>query len=272
MVVLTPTGQLFERRGECPACGSIGLRSQIPERSHFERGGVGANLRYAPYCRECKAHPERVEEYENALIDAWEEREANGEALPFRPQSKRLQIGAALPIIPYRAWLRALIREESEGHPQNPHMVVARRLGVSSRRITEWLYDRDEIDEATVDRVATRDGTTVLEIYRCYADVDKRETRVERVCANPDCVHPRTVGRFCGPCSARLAAIRAEFKGESKAMAEMGGATRAESRRNPNRPKVGVCCNPNCWQPREIGERFCDECVDAGWVEEGAFQ
>jgi hypothetical protein len=273
LVVLTPTSELYERAGSCPACGSIGLRSQVPERSHFTRAGTGTNLRYARYCRSCQDDPDRVEEFENAQIDAWEAREAAGESLPFRPQSKQLQVGVPFPLPAFQEWLRMLAREEARFRPENPTVAVAHRLGVSPRRIREWSSGRAGIDEATVDRLVTYDGTITAEEIRCYAESpSQQQAEIIRPCANPDCGNPREVGRFCGSCSARLAAIRVEFQGESKAMAAMGGATRAESRRNPHRSKVPSCCNPHCWAPREIGERFCPDCLDLGYVEEEMFQ
>jgi hypothetical protein len=231
---------------------------------------VGTNIRYARYCRSCQDDPGRIEEFENAQIDAWEAREAAGESLPFRPQPKGLQVGVPFPLPAFQEWLRMLAREEA--HRDGPTIAVAHRLGVSSRQIRRWTSGQVGIDEAAVDRLATYDGTTTAEEIRCYTEtLVQPRAEAARACANPDCGNPREVGRFCGPCSARLAAIRAEFKAESKAMATLGGASGSESRRNPHRSKVSSCCNPHCWELREVGERFCGECVDAGWVEEEVF-
>ena len=222
---------------------------------------------------------------ERIRIDRRLKREREGEPMAVVASPRNVTANIEHPMPPFRAWLRRLIAlERASGH-EAPHKRVAARLKVSDRTLGHWLADPvDTVDEAIIDKAVTAHGGYMLwEILE--ADYDEPDGELEvpprkrGVCAERGCEEP-TDGRLCrvhaaerfgAGLSARLAVIRAEFQDESMAMAAMGGATRAESRRNAHRSKAPSCCNPHCWAPREIGERFCDECVDAGWVEEETF-
>lgn len=279
MVVLLPQLPDEELRS-CEVCRSVGLRSSCSERTHFNPKVKGkAATWYARMCRGCEADRKRTDEAsELARIDRHLEAECHGVPLPDpgeRINGRRS--GVPFPSATFIKWLehqRARLR--MEGHPDVDQR-LSRRLGVSTRTI--YRYEAElgaDVDDGIVDTAAKAVGQSLWDVASFtepppplpfYGPPRPRE------CADTHCHERAAYGsRFCPTHRARLTAIRADLKEDSVELAKAGGDHRRGGRskvgRGQSRPKVPVCCNPYCWNPRVSGHRFCDPCVDEGWSEE----
>jgi hypothetical protein len=258
MVVLTP---LKDESLSCEVCSIAGC-----EREVFGRGW-------------CRSHYYRWQRYGDPLGDrdttrAERDRRAEERSEEAAVKSQPKMSGVRLPGAPFHAWIRHLetsvsgVRQTDVFDPpkKSPRQILGERLGISPEGIYRWLH-AETIDESVVERAAAREHTTVWQIYEDFAEPPVVVEPVERKsCASPGCDVSRNGGRFCHEHAERLAKIRAEFEDDGAIMSANGGATRRKSRaKTSNTP---VCCAPNCWAPREPGERFCGDCVDAGWSEE----
>lgn len=71
-----------------------------------------------------------------------------------------------------------------------------------------------------------------------------------------------TADGFCDTHRAELHRIRAELFGGDRRGSHIPSRDRTPKTHAP------TCCNPWCFQPRERGHAFCDECERAGWTED----
>ena len=185
----------------------------------------------------------------------------------------RSSSGVMLDLRPFRAFLRRRIRLARAAGYLDPKGRVASEAGVSVRTLSRWLEGGESIDEARVDEACSRIGA--LMVWELYGEkavefdpVDGEPDRVVRVvgCRDPGCGEMAVPGgRFCAGHAERLAVIRAGFEADAAVMAANGGASRRASK--AKRADAPTCCQPNCWNPREPGVRFCEACVAEGWTE-----
>lgn len=263
MVVLAPLLE-GEARRTCRTCPTIGITSPIPERSSFagklHRDG---GLAFAVKCPACIARElEAVREARDfALIDQWEAREQAGEELPLRT-IKASNSGPLLPAAPFRAWVSSLGAQRSATADVRKH--VAGRLGVSPRRLYDWLNVMEWVYEAVVDAACTHHGgMTVAELYPdgpatlAPESVPAPAEAPAGTCHSPGCRMPADDGRWCSACADRLARIRADVDAEAarfKARIKRPGAR-------------ATCCAPDCQRPRLRTARYCPSCAEDGWDE-----
>jgi len=174
------------------------------------------------------------------------------------------------PIAPFRVWVARRIVEQRAKDPRNPHVRTAEALGVSTRRLYEWLHEWEYIDEADVDKAVTRDGRFSLNDIYGYGPVveDVVALPPDTECAAKDCAERRNGGRFCHEHTELLARIRAEYEAEGALMCRSGGAPKRLSGDRPRTKPQPTCCNPHCWNPRVGGAAFCETCEADGWIEE----
>jgi len=88
-------------------------------------------------------------------------------------------------------------------------------------------------------------------------------SQVEVACGTPGCRDRRGYGlfaSFCNPCADRLAKLRDEIEQEV-------AAANPKTRSRGGSP---MCCSPYCYGPRRPPALFCEDCQDAGYVEEAA--
>lgn len=105
-------------------------------------------------------------------------------------------------------------------------------------------------------------------------------------CASPGCDKPisgtrvvdgltqRRQGKIkpslhCEEHRLQLLRIKEELDNEGRVMYLNGGAPLAKSKVLSR--SVPVCCLPHCWAPRVPGNRFCDDHIAEGYVEEDYF-
>ena len=62
---------------------------------------------------------------------------------------------------------------------------------------------------------------------------------------------------FCDAHAARLAVMRDDLGFERHARSRDGRRLRSA--------RVGVCCRPECFEPRALGEPFCAACGELGY-------
>lgn len=188
---------------------------------------------------------------ELARIDAWEERERQGERLPTPHNARNGQGGPLLPVAPYRSWVRELLVKEGGDHKR-----VGARLGVSDRRVWAYLHEMDRgVFEAVVDAAITHDGTiTLAELYPDGPATIVAESAPNPVsassqrCRTPGCHEQADGRRFCEACSERLERVRAELEqSDSRFHGTVNGKPR--------------CCFPGCQNARQRSERLCPSCL-----------
>jgi hypothetical protein len=234
----------------------------------------------------------RRENSEAIRVDRRLARERKGAPLVVPAVPKNTTAAIAYPAGPFRDWLRGMIAAETRSGIPNAQAIVGERCGISDKNLRAWIKDGayvdassvwkswcwerrgDYLDEMTIDRAVSAEGSLMLSdlypagalVVRRYAPSRDLPVAPTEACSTPGCGAARAAGRFCGPCSARLAALREEFASESRAMSAAGGATRRQSK--AKRSRTPTCCQSNCWNTREAGQRFCPECIDDGWTED----
>ncbi len=204
--------------------------------------------------------------------------ERKGEEIEMAVVPKQLRSGVLLPSAPFQNWLQMLFIEETNYDRTGAKERVAFRIGVAPKRIDEYLaLDRVVIDEAPVDRAVRAEGRRTLrdvypdgpdtleerEPFACAVRLPLRRTS----CGTPGCEARPERGRFCAEHSEQLARFRVELEEEGRLHSANGGSSRQEARRRRG-IRQPTCCAPNCWATREPGQRFCWECVEAGFTEE----
>ncbi len=129
------------------------------------------------YAERLCADPERLARVRaNRKIDAKLKAERRGVPLQIAEASETAQSRIRLPIGPFRAWVASLVAEQLREHGpavpkvkgSPPRERTATLLGVTPRRLWDWLEDPDrtDIDSQSADRACQRDGRTMLsELY-----------------------------------------------------------------------------------------------------------
>lgn len=224
-------------------------------------------------------------------IDAAIRKERRGEKPLKTLQEVRSLTGTSrekLPVAPFRKWLQFLVEKSmARGHTEDAAKGrVSDALGCSSRRLYSWLKEYGFVDYCTVDRAASRHGTTTVEeIYNVFGNGTYFQTTSDgkflfvvnqwapdaegvelvsvkakvRSCRSPGCEEDAEEGsRFCSEHAAFFAKVKDDLASEAQAF-------RSRIKRKGMR---STCCRPGCTEPRLQKERYCDTCYDAGWREE----
>lgn len=146
---------------------------------------------------------------------------------------------------------------------------VARTLRISSRRLHEYLYERDDtVVEGAVDRMASRHGGVMAWEILSFSPArrerfgyvsagvwgtkrtPRRRGRTGGICHSPKCDREAVPdGRFCEECSARLRKVADELAADAKRIKARVGRANA-------RP---TCCFPGCGEARLRSRKYCDE-------------
>lgn len=66
---------------------------------------------------------------------------------------------------------------------------------------------------------------------------------------------------FCDSHRTRLAQLRERYQADWKRKL---GSTANGAREKPRAP---ACARPGCWEPRAMGESFCERCAAEGYVD-----
>ncbi len=74
---------------------------------------------------------------------------------------------------------------------------------------------------------------------------------------------------LCEPHRARLGEIRERIEEGVKARGRYAQRSdQRKYRKGDGTGRGGTCCNPDCWNSRLPGERYCDNCQAEGWSED----
>jgi hypothetical protein len=203
-------------------------------------------------------------------------------AMAVASGKRRRPTGALYPIGPFRGWILGLVEEGRLSGVPSPYKYAAARMGVSERRLQDYLKVWVTVAETIVDFACSTDGRIMFtELYppdgswvvldESASVIPKRSVGPEARCISPGCRELRNGnGRFCHEHFEVLSRVREELDADGRLMSANGAAPKRSTRPRRTDP-APTCCSPHCWSPREVGHRFCSDCEDAGLVEEEMF-
>lgn len=97
------------------------------------------------------------------------------------------------------------------------------------------------------------------------ADYSSRSSRPSRRQCPCGC---GTVG-LCAEHKALLARIREDMKARTQRQPRVSRSGKYQFHRGDGTGRGSTCCNPDCWNSRLPGERYCESCQAEGWNEGG---